>query len=347
LGVWEKHSNGLMWREPVDRKPRSYDNMDDNGADVMRLGDPRRMSIYLPISEISINMAVLVALGLAVGFLSGMFGIGGGFIMTPLLLMIGIPSAVAVSTGSAQVMAAGVSGAVAQWRRGNVDIRLGAVLLLGGFGGALLGVRCLTILKRYGQLDLAIALLFSVLLGVVGTLMLVESVQAMVRTAAGRPGQRRRGGQHTWMEKLPFKTRFPTTRLYISVIPPLMLGAFVGLLTGIMGVGGGFITVPALVYLLRSSTRVAVGTSLFQVVFVAGFTVILHAWTNQTIDLMLAMPLILGGVVGAQYGVTAAERLNAQQLRALLAILVLLAAVRVAIGLAIPPTELFSIESVR
>lgn len=303
------------------------------------------MSIYLPISEISVNLAMLVGLGLAVGFLSGMFGIGGGFIMTPLLLMIGIPSAVAVSTGAAQVMAAGVSGAMAQWRRGNVDFRLGAVLLAGGFVGALLGVRCLTVLKRYGQLDLTIALLFSVLLGVVGTLMLVESLQSMRRQKAGRQVQRRRAGQHTWMERLPLKTRFPTTRLYISIIPPLLLGAFVGLLTGIMGVGGGFITVPALVYLLRSSTRVAVGTSLFQVVFVAGFTTIMHAWTNQTIDLMLAIPLMVGGVIGAQFGVTAAERLNAQQLRALLGVLVLLAAVRVAIGLVLAPDERFSIES--
>lgn len=303
------------------------------------------MHIYLPIAEISVDISVLLGVGLTVGFLSGMFGIGGGFIMTPLLLILGIPSAVAVSTGAASVMASSVSGALAQWKRQNVDIRLGAVLLGGGMVGAWLGVRCLAVLRRVGQLDLAIALLFSVMLGVVGTLMVIESVNAMRKAKAGTAPPIRRAGQHAWFEKLPFKTRFGTSRIYMSSIPPLLVGAFVGLLTGIMGVGGGFIIVPGLVYLFRVPTRVAVGTSLFQVVFVAGFTTVMQAWSNQTIDVVLAMPIMLGGVIGAQWGAAAGQRLNAQQLRALLGALVLVAAIRIAAGLAIPPVEVYAVEA--
>ena len=303
------------------------------------------MHIYLPIAEISVDITILLGVGLVVGFLSGMFGIGGGFIMTPLLLILGIPSAVAVSTGAASVMASSVSGALAQWKRRNVDIRLGLVLLGGGMCGAWLGVRCLAVLKRLGQLDLAISLLFSIMLGVVGTLMLIESINTMRKARAGAPPPMRRAGQHSWFEKLPFKTRFGASRIYMSALPPLLVGSFVGLLTGIMGVGGGFIIVPGLVYLFRVPTRVAVGTSLFQVVFVAGFTTVMHAWTNHTIDLVLAMPIMLGGVIGAQWGAAAGQRLNAQQLRALLGALVLAAAIRIAAGLAIPPSEVYAVEA--
>ncbi|HRD76103.1 MAG TPA: sulfite exporter TauE/SafE family protein [Hyphomicrobiaceae bacterium] len=305
------------------------------------------MSIYLPIAEIASDVLILTGLGLIVGFLSGMFGIGGGFIMTPLLIASGVPSAVSVSTGAASVMASGVSGAIAQWKRRNVDVRLGIILLLGGGIGAFIGVRCLTLLRRFGQLDFAVAVLFSVMLGVVGTLMLVESLNTMWKARSGRPVSMKRAGQHAWFERLPLKTRFPTSRIYMSALPPLLLGAFVGLLTGIMGVGGGFITVPALVYLFRAPTKVAVGTSLFQVVFVAGFTTLLHAGVNQTIDVVLAIPIMLGGVVGAQYGARAGARLNAQQLRLLLAIIVLIAAVRMVYGLTVMPVELFAVDAIR
>jgi len=303
------------------------------------------MSIYLPIAGVSADLLILLGLGLAVGFMSGMFGIGGGFIMTPLLIAINIPPAVAVSTGAASVMASGVSGALAQWKRGNVDLRLGVVLLLGGALGAVIGVRCLTLLRRFGQLDLAVGLLFSFMLGVVGTLMLIESLNSMLKARRGAPVSARRAGQHAWFEKLPLKQRFATSRIYMSILPPLLLGAFVGLLTGIMGIGGGFITVPALVYMFRAPTRIAVGTSLFQVVFVAGLTTLLHAGVNHTIDVVLAVPIMLGGVIGAQFGATAGSRLNAQQLRSLLAVVVLIAAARMALGLALTPSELFQVDA--
>ncbi len=273
------------------------------------------MEIYLPIAEISINVLLVIGIGAAVGFLSGMFGVGGGFLVTPLLIFTGIPSAVAVATGANQVVASSVSGAFAQWRRGNVDFKLGTVLMAGGIGGALIGVQLVRIMRELGQADLFISLCYVTLLGTIGSLMLVESVNAIRRARRGEAPPSRRSGQHSWVHGLPFKQRFHRSKLYISALPPLALGAFVGLLSAVMGVGGGFVMVPAMIYLLRVPTQVVFGTSLFQTVFVAGATTILHSYENRTVDAVLALLLIVGGVIGAQFGVRAAQSFKGEQLR--------------------------------
>ena len=302
------------------------------------------MQIYLPIAELSLNVFVLLGMGFAIGFLSGMFGVGGGFILTPLLIFLGVPAAIAVGTSASQVVAASVSGAIGHWRRKNVDVQMGLVLTGGGFFGAIAGVLVLGIMRRLGQLDLFVALTYVLLLGVVGALMLIESVHTMraspVKTASGR----RRGSQHTWIEGLPLKMRFRHSRIYASAIPFVVVGAFVGLLTGIMGVGGGFLLIPAMIYLLRIPTRIVIGTSTFQIVCVTAFATILQATFNYTVDLLLSLPLMAGSVVGAQFGVGYAERFKAEQLRALLALIVLAVAIRISFGLVVHPADLFSLD---
>ncbi|MBN9260868.1 MAG: sulfite exporter TauE/SafE family protein [Hyphomicrobium sp.] len=302
------------------------------------------MSVYLPIAELAIDLRVLIALGLVVGFLSGMFGIGGGFITTPILIFLGVPPAIAVGTGASQVVASSVSGAIANWQRGNVDLRMGLLLIAGGVIGATTGVAIQRLLKAAGQLDFFIAMSYVILLGTVGGLMLVESVRALRRAPGPMKTTSRRGGQHIWVQRLPLKMRFQTAKLYMSAIPPVIIGAMVGWLTAIMGVGGGFMLVPALIYLLRVPTRVVIGTSQFQVVFVTAFATLLQATTNFSVDLLLAAPLMIAGVFGAQYGVRAAQRLKAEQLRALLALLVLLVAIRLAFSLVIVPDELYELD---
>jgi hypothetical protein len=301
------------------------------------------MNFYLPIAEMSVNVFQFVAMGAAVGFLSGLFGVGGGFLMTPLLIFSGIPTAVAVGTEAAQIVASSVSGAIAQWKRRNIDIKMGVVLLAGGILGSIVGVQLVKILRRIGQIDLFISILYVTFLGIIGTLMLIESINAMRKTRQGKPALRRRPGEHSWIHRLPFKMRFHRSKLYISAIPPFMIGAFVGLLAGIMGVGGGFIMVPAMIYMLRVPTNVVVGTSLFQITFVTAATTLLHATLNQTVDIVLALFLMIGGVIGAQLGTTAGEKLRAEQLRFLLAALVLLVGLRMAWGLVTQPSEIFSI----
>lgn len=301
------------------------------------------MQIYLPVAELSLNVFLLLGIGLTIGFLSGMFGIGGGFIMTPLLIFLGVPPGVAVGTGASQAVAASVSSALTHWRRGNVDLQMGYLLIGGGLFGAVAGVKVLYLLKKAGQLELFVALTYVILLGVVGGLMLIESVRAL-RASPARAGiSMRRAGQHTWIQGLPLKQRFARSKLYISAIPPVAIGAFTGWLTGIMGVGGGFLLVPAMIYLLGMSTRNVIGTSTFQIVCVTAFTTVLQAVTNHSVDVMLSAPLIAGGVVGAQFGVGFAEKLKAEQLRALLALLVLAVAVRMALGLVIPPSDMYAI----
>ncbi|GAB4226382.1 MAG: sulfite exporter TauE/SafE family protein [Methyloligellaceae bacterium] len=301
------------------------------------------LQIYLPIAEMSVNILVIFGMGAAVGFLSGMFGVGGGFLMTPLLIFHGIPPAVAVATEANQIVASSVSGALAQWRRGNVDIKMGLLLLGGGIVGAAVGVQLVKLLREIGQVDLIISLSYVTFLGIIGVLMLIESARALRRAKAGKPVSMRRPGQHNWIHGLPLKMRFQRSKLYISAIPPVMLGSFVGLLAAIMGVGGGFIMVPAMIYLLRVPTNVVVGTSLFQVIFVTAVTTILHAATNHTVDVVLALVLMFGGVIGAQFGASAGQRLRAEQLRALLALMVLAVSLRLAAGLVLEPDELFSI----
>ena len=299
------------------------------------------MQIYLPIAEVSVNALLLLGLGGLVGVLSGMFGVGGGFLMTPLLFLIGIPPAVAVATEANQIVASSVSGALAHLRRRTVDLKMGTVLLLGGLVGAAVGIQIFNFLRAQGQVDLLVRLCYVTFLGVVGALMLAESLRALRRTRSrtGAPARRQRG----WVQALPFKTRFRTSGLYISVIPPFGVGVAVGVLAAIMGVGGGFIMVPAMIYLLGMPTKVVVGTSLFQIVFVTAFTTMLHAVTNQTVDMMLALLLLVGGVVGAQIGTRLGTLLRAEQLRILLALLVLAVCGKLALDLLLQPAELYSV----
>jgi len=301
------------------------------------------MNFYLPIAELPANILLFVGMGASVGFLSGLFGVGGGFLMTPLLIFTGIPPVVAVGTEAAQIVASSVSGAIAQWRRKNVDVKLGTVLLVGGILGSVFGVQAVKLLRQIGQFDLFVSVTYVVLLGSIGTMMMIESINAIRQAKAGKPAPARRPGQHNWIHGLPFKTRFHRSKLYISAIPPLVLGFLIGVLSAIMGVGGGFIAVPAMIYLLRVPTNIVVGTSLFQIVFVTAATTVLHAAQNHSVDVVLAMQLMLGGVVGAQIGAQAGAKLNGEQLRFLLAALVLLVGLRMAYGLIATPSELYSI----
>jgi len=301
------------------------------------------MMIYLPIAEVSVNAFLLLGLGGIVGVLSGMFGVGGGFLMTPLLFFIGIPPAVAVATEANQIVASSFSGVLAHFKRKTVDLKMGTVLLIGGLIGAGLGVIVFNYLKDLGQVDLLVKLCYVVFLGVIGGLMFIESLRALRRSraAGGAPLPRRR--QRGWIHALPFKMRFRTSGLYISVIPPVVVGVLVGILAAIMGVGGGFIMVPAMIYLLGMPTKVVVGTSLFQIIFVTAFTTLLHATTNFTVDIVLAVLLLVGGVIGAQIGARIGTKLKAEQLRILLAIMVLAVCGKLALDLLIQPGELYSL----
>ena len=303
------------------------------------------MQVYLPIAEISVNALLLLGLGGIVGLLSGMFGVGGGFLITPLLFFIGIPPPVAVATGTNQIVASSFSAVLAHLKKRTVDLRMGSVLLAGGLAGAALGVQLFAYLSRIGQIDLLVQLSYVGFLGVIGFLMLLESLRAMQR--ARKPGYRTKRHHHTWIHALPLKMKFRRSGLYISVIPPLMVGAAVGVLSAIMGVGGGFIMVPAMIYLLGMPTKVVVGTSLFQIIFVSGFTTLMHATTNYSVDMVLAVLLIVGGVIGAQIGAGIGTRLKAEQLRILLALLVLAVCAKIAIGLVLEPEELYSISRLK
>jgi len=301
------------------------------------------MQIYLPIAEVSVNAYLLLGLGGLVGILSGMFGVGGGFLMTPLLFFIGIPPAVAVATEANQIVASSFSGVLAHLKRKTVDLRMGCVLLVGGLIGAALGVVVFNYLKALGQVDLLVKLCYVVFLGVIGGLMFIESLNAIRNTQKGKVPTRKK---HNWIHKLPFKMRFRVSGLYISVIPPVLVGLCVGVLAAIMGVGGGFIMVPAMIYLLGMPTKVVVGTSLFQIIFVTGFTTMLHATTNFTVDVVLAVLLLVGGVIGAQIGTRIGVKMKAEQLRILLAIMVLAVCGKLAFDLLVMPSELYSVGAV-
>lgn len=304
------------------------------------------MQIYLPIAELPVNVLLFFAMGGAVGFLSGLFGVGGGFLLTPLLIFSGIPPAVAVGTQANQVVASSISGVIAYWRRNAVDFKMGLVLLIGGTVGSVIGVYLFAYLRLMGQIDLLISVSYVVFLGVIGGLMLVESIRALRAAQHGIQVGLRRPGQHNWVHGLPFKMRFRRSKLYISVIPPLTIGFLVGVLAAIMGVGGGFIMVPAMIYILRMPTNVVIGTSLFQIIFVTALVTILHAAENRSVDIVLALLLIVGGVIGAQYGARLAQRLKGEQLRALLALLVLLVCGRLGYELVTPPEDVFSIITI-
>ncbi|MEP5728411.1 MAG: sulfite exporter TauE/SafE family protein [Sulfitobacter sp.] len=298
------------------------------------------MQIYLPIAEVSVNAFLLLGLGGMVGVLSGMFGVGGGFLMTPLLFFIGIPPAVAVATEANQIVASSFSGVLAHFKRKTVDLRMGTVLLIGGLVGAGLGVFVFNYLKSQGQVDLLVKLCYVVFLGIIGGLMFMESLRAIRNTKNGKPPTRKK---HNWIHGLPFKMRFRVSGLYISVIPPLVVGVCVGILAAIMGVGGGFIMVPAMIYLLGMPTKVVVGTSLFQIIFVTAFTTMLHATTNFTVDIVLAVLLLVGGVIGAQIGTRIGVKMKAEQLRILLAVMVLAVCGKLALDLLLQPSELYTL----
>jgi uncharacterized membrane protein YfcA len=300
------------------------------------------MDIFLPIAEMSVNLFALLGLGGVIGFLSGLFGVGGGFLMTPLLIFLGVSPAVAVGSGATQVLSSSVSGVLSHLRRKAVDLKMGAVLTLGGFVGSSLGVLLFGWLKRAGHVDLVVALSYVLLLGTVGGLMLAESLGSLIRTAR-RPTARRRLHQHYWLHGLPLKMRFHESRLYISALLPLAVGGVVGLMTAIMGVGGGFIMLPAMIYLIGMPTAIVVGTSLLQISFVSALTVFLQAYNNQTVDIVLGLLLIAGGVVGAQFGTRAGALLRGEQLRVLLALMVMAVGLKLGLDLVVTPDDLYSL----
>ncbi|WP_420405677.1 sulfite exporter TauE/SafE family protein [Nisaea sp.] len=300
------------------------------------------MYIYLPIAEMSVNVFLILGMGGAVGFLSGLFGVGGGFLMTPLLIFIGVPAPVAVSTGANQIVASSISGVIAHWRRGNLDFTMGFVLLAGGIVGSSVGVLIFKLLEALGQIDLVIKLCYVVFLGIIGGLMLLESVRTILQVR--KSGARRRKlHEHNWMHGLPLKMRFRKSKLYISALLPLGIGCLVGILSAIMGVGGGFIMVPAMIYMLGMRTSMVVGTSLLQIIFVTANVTFLQAISTQTVDVVLAILLLIGAVVGAQFGSQLAVRLKGEQLRGLLALLVVSVCLKLAFDLVATPDDVYSI----
>ena len=304
------------------------------------------MSIYLPIAETPVNALVILMTSGAVGFVSGLVGVGGGFLMTPLLMFLGIPPAVAAATEAAQITSTSVSGVLAYWRRRLVDWRMGILLTIAGVLGSVVGVRLFAAMKAIGQVDLLITLSYVFFLRVIGGLMLWESVGALRRKGRGAPPPRRKRDR-TLAHMLPLRMRFPASGLYISVLPPLAIGFCVGVIAAVMGVGGGFILVPAMIYLLRMPTQVVVGTSLVQVLIVTAMVVVLQATQTMTVDLVLASLLIIGGVIGAQFGVRAGAKLSAERLRAILAVLVLGTGLKLAFDLVVEPQEMFVLGSQR
>ena len=302
------------------------------------------MDLYLPIANLSVNALVIVALGLGVGLLSGMFGVGGGFLTTPLLIVYGIPPTVAAASAASQVTGASVSGVFAHLRRDAVDIHMGAVLVAGGVIGSLAGAGMFAFLQASGQIDTVIAILYVLMLGSIGGLMLYESLFTLRARRAGTPVRARRRRHHPLVAALPLRWRFYRSGLYISPLAPLILGFFTGILTVLLGVGGGFVLVPAMIYLLGMGTQVVVGTSLFQILFVTAWATMVHATTTKAVDIVLAALLLLGSVIGAQLGARLASRAKPEYLRLALAIMVLLVAVRMLLGLAWRPDEIFSVE---
>ncbi len=300
------------------------------------------MHVYLPIAEISLNILVLLGLGAGVGMMSGIFGVGGGFLMTPLLIFMGVPAPVAVGTEANQIVASSVSGALAHFRRGNIDLKMGLMLLIGGIIGSTFGVSLFKFLSALGQIDVVIRLAYVVFLGIIGSLMAYESVKSIWRTR--KPGAgRRRLHEHRWFHGLPFKMRFRRSKLYISALLPLTVGALVGLLAAIMGVGGGFIMVPAMIYVLGMPTSVVIGTSLFQIVFVTANVTFLQAYQNQTVDILLGLFLIVGGVIGAQVGTRVGAKLPGEKMRFLLAAMVIGVCGKMLVDLVSTPADIFSL----
>jgi hypothetical protein len=302
------------------------------------------VQIYLPIAEVAVNMFVILGMGTAVGFISGMFGIGGGFLMTPLLIFLGISPGVAVATVTSHIAASSFTGAITYWRKRALDTALAMMLLAGGILGTIVGVWLFSILRSLGQLDLTIGLSYVTLLGIVGSLMVGESARAIIRARQGKPTVLRRGGAHTWIHGLPFKVRFKQSRIYVSAIPVWAIGFIIGFIGAILGIGGGFLLVPLLIYLLRVPTNVVIGTSMVLTLVTMASATVLHAATNHLVDAVLALLLMIGGVTGAQFGARAGQRIRSEQLRLLLGLLVLFVGLRFAFNLVVQPDELYSIR---
>jgi len=300
------------------------------------------VQIYLPIAEMSLNLFFLIGIGALVGFLSGLFGVGGGFLLTPLLIFSGIPAPVAVASVTGQVVAASTSGALSYYRHGGIDFHLALYLVLSGIIGAFAGVSTFSALRGAGQLDLVISAGYLIFLGSIGALLLVEAIGALVRHRAGKARPYKLPGKHNWIHGLPLRVRFKRSNLYVSVLPVLLIGLFIGFLGSLLGIGGGFILVPALVYLLRVPGNVVIGTSLLQVLSIMAASTILHAVNSQSVDIVLAVSLMVGGVTGAQFGASLGRHLRGEQLRALLGLVVLAVALRFAWLLLVPPLDPYS-----
>jgi uncharacterized protein len=302
------------------------------------------VEIYLPIAELSVNVFLILAMGIAVGFISGMFGIGGGFLMTPLLIFTGIPPAVAVASVTSHIAASSFSGAINYWRRRALDPALAMMLLGGGIVGTFAGVWLFSVLRKIGQLDITIGLSYVALLSVVGALMITESVRSIVRAHQGKPVELRRGGSHTWIHGLPFKLRFKQSKIYVSAIPVVGIGLTIGFIGALMGIGGGFLLVPLLIYVLRVPTNIVIGTSMVLTLCTMASATVMHAATNHLVDAVLALILMVGGVTGAQFGARAGQKIRGEQLRLLLGLLVLAVGLRFAYDLVARPHDLYSIR---
>lgn len=302
------------------------------------------MQLYLPIADLPINVVLVLALGAAVGFVSGMFGIGGGFLMTPLLIFIGISPGVAVASVSSHIAASSFSGALSYWRRRAIDPALALVLLCGAMVGTTLGVWAFTALRARGQLDLVIAVSYVLLLSLVGGAMAYEGARAMLRSRKGRQSLVRRAGEHGWMYRLPLKMRFKRSKIYLSIIPVVVTGLVIGFIGAIMGIGGSFLLIPIMIYLLRVPTGTVIGTSMVLTLATMLFATLLHALTNHLVDAVLALVLMIGGVTGAQFGARAGQRIRGEHLRLLLGVLILSVGVRFAVELVIRPDDLFMIR---
>lgn len=302
------------------------------------------MDVYLPIANLSVNGLVIVCLGALTGVLSGMFGVGGGFLTTPLLIFYGVPPTVAAASAASQVTGASVSGMFAHYRRGGVDFHIGTVMVAGGFIGTAIGAFLFRLLQQLGQIDVVINILYVIMLASVGTVMARESIQAIRAERSGKKIPPRKRRHHPLVASLPMRWRFYKSGLYISPLAPLLLGIVVGILTMLMGIGGGFVLVPAMLYILGMSAAVVVGTSLFQILFVTIATTMMHALTTKAVDIVLAALLLLGSVTGAQIGAMFAQKASPVKLRLILAVIVFAVAIRLAIGLGYLPDEIFTVS---
>jgi hypothetical protein len=304
-----------------------------------------RVQIYLPVADLPVNIFLVLAMGLAVGFISGMFGIGGGFLMTPLLIFIGISPAVAVASVASHIAASSCSGAISYWRKNALDLSLALMLLAGGILGMAVGVWLFTLLRSLDQLDLAIGLSYVLLLTIVGALMIAESVRALVRERQGKPVVLRRGGSHTWLHGLPLKMRFKRSKIYVSAIPVWLIGFVIGFLGAVMGIGGAFLLVPMLIYFLRVPSATVIGTAMVLTLVTMAAATVMHAVTNHLVDAVLAFILMVGGVIGAQFGARAGQSIPGERLRLLLGGLVLMVGLRFAYELMVRPDDLYSIRA--